>query len=183
MLKGSFSGIDDYQMERFIASQTIMMSVEGIPAFYIQSLFGSKNDSRRMRQTGQKRAINRQQWNLRERQKKLDDLSTEESRIFRELKRRIKIRKDQPAFHPDATQFTLQLPNYLFGFWRQSLCRKQSLFVILNLTPNTVDLDLSRLNLFQNSVWRELISDKLIDHTDGVMLLNAYQTVWMSNEG
>ena len=44
MLKGSFSGIDEYQMERFIASQTIMMSVEGIPAFYIQSLFGSKND-------------------------------------------------------------------------------------------------------------------------------------------
>ena len=41
MLKGSFSGIDDYQMERFIASQT-MMSVEGIPAFYIQSLFDQK---------------------------------------------------------------------------------------------------------------------------------------------
>ena len=183
MLKGSFSGIDDYQMERFIASQTIMMSVEGIPAFYIQSLFGSKNDDRRMRQTGQKRAINRQQWNLGERQKKLDDLSTEESKVFRELKRRIKIRKEQPAFHPDATQFTLQLPNYFFGFWRQSLCRKQSLFVILNLTTNTVDLDLSRLNLFQNSVWRELLSDKVIDHTDGAMSLNAYQTVWISNGG
>ena len=134
-----------------------------------------------MRQTGQKRAINRQQWNLRERQKKLDDLSTEESKVFRELKRRIKIRKEQPAFHPDATQFTLQLPNNFFGFWRQSLCRKQSLFVIVNLTPNTLDLDLSRINLFQNSVWRELLSDKVIDHTDGVMSLNAYQTVWISN--
>ena len=55
--------------------------------------------------------------------------------------------------------------------------------MILNLTPNTVDLDLSRLNLFQNSVWRELLSDKVIDHTDGVMSLNAYQTVWISNEG
>ena len=28
MLKGTFEGIDDYQVERFIASQTIMMSIE-----------------------------------------------------------------------------------------------------------------------------------------------------------
>ena len=52
---------------------------------------------------------------------KLDDLSTEESKVFRELKRRIKIRKEQPAFHPDATQFTLQLPNHFWFLETKSL--------------------------------------------------------------
>ena len=36
-LKGTVNGPDAWQIDRFIASQTIMMSVEGIPAFYVQS--------------------------------------------------------------------------------------------------------------------------------------------------
>ena len=36
-LKGTIDGKDEFQIDRFIASQTIMMSVEGIPAFYVQS--------------------------------------------------------------------------------------------------------------------------------------------------
>ena len=42
----------------------------------------------------------------------------------------IKIRKEQPAFHPNATQFTLNLGSSILALWRQSLDRKQSIFAI-----------------------------------------------------
>ena len=165
MLKGTFDGIDDYQVERFIASQTIMMSIEGNPAFYIQSLFGSENDIEKLSQTGQNRAINRHQWKLEELRNTFKNNESKENYIFNELKRRITIRKSQKAFHPDATQFTLQLNNDLFGFWRQSLCRRQSLFVVTNLTKNRTKLELVELNLFQNTEWYELLSNEKVRDT------------------
>ena len=44
------------------------------------------------------------------------------------------LRKKQIAFHPNATQFTLQLGDLFFGIWRQSIDRSQSIFCISNLT-------------------------------------------------
>lgn len=181
MLKGTFAGVDDYQVERFIASQTIMMSIEGIPAFYIQSLFGSENDVEKLNRTGQNRAINRHQWNLEELRNTFKNNESKENYIFNELKRRITIRKSQKAFHPDATQFTLQLNNDLFGFWRQSLCRRQSLFVVTNLTKNRTKLELVELNLFQNTEWYELLTKEKVRDTKKPIFLQPYQTVWITN--
>ena len=42
--KGTFKGIDHMQIERFISAHAIMMSLEGIPAFYIHSILGTSND-------------------------------------------------------------------------------------------------------------------------------------------
>ena len=181
ILKGTFDGIDNYQIDRFIASQTIMMSIEGIPAFYIQSLFGAENDIEKLNQTGHNRAINRHQWDLKGLRDTLKKNKSKEYFIFNELKRRITIRKLQRAFHPDATQFTLQLNNELFGFWRQSLCRKQSLFVVTNLTNSKKKLELVELNLFQNTEWYELLSSKKIHNTKKPIFLKPYQTVWITN--
>ena len=157
------------------------MSIEGIPAFYVQSLFGSKNDIEKLNQTGHNRAINRHQWKLEELRHALKDIGSKEHYIFNELKRRITIRKLQKAFHPDATQFTLQLNDELFGFWRQSLCRKQSLFVVTNLTRKRKKLELVELNLFQNAKWYELLSNKRINNTRKPIYLSPYQTVWITN--
>ncbi len=181
ILKGTFDGIDNYQIDRFIASQTIMMSIEGIPAFYIQSLFGAENDIEKLNQTGHNRAINRHQWDLKGLRDTLKNNKSKEYFIFNELKRRITIRKLQRAFHPDATQFTLQLNNELFGFWRQSLCRMQSLFVVTNLTNSKKKLELVELNLFQNTEWYELLSSKKIHNTKKPIFLKPYQTVWITN--
>ena len=181
ILKGTFDGIDNYQIDRFIASQTIMMSIEGIPAFYIQSLFGAENDIEKLNQTGHNRAINRHQWDLKGLRDTLKKNKSKEYFIFNELKRRITIRKLQRAFHPDATQFTLQLNNELFGFWRQSLCRMQSLFVVTNLTNSKKKLELVELNLFQNTEWYELLSSKKIHNTKKPIFLKPYQTVWITN--
>ena len=42
-MKGTVKGEDEWQVQRFICSQTIMMSLEGIPAFYIHSLLATRS--------------------------------------------------------------------------------------------------------------------------------------------
>ena len=74
------------------------------------------------------------------------------SRVMAEMKRRIAIRTAQSAFHPNATQFTMHLGDKLFGFWRQSINREQSIFAIHNVTSETVDLPVLSINLIDSWV-------------------------------
>ena len=104
-----------------------------------------------------------------------------ESYIFNELKRLLQIRKKQPAFHPNAVQFTLHLGRNLYGIWRQSLDKRQSIFCISNLTESEVNLSLLDLNLIGFDNWIDLITDIEIDDTTKEMKLSPYQTLWLTN--
>ena len=100
--------------------------------------------------------------------------------MFDSLKRLISLRKEQLAFHPNATQFTLHLVDHLLGFWRQSLDRRQGLFCIHNLSA-TQSLPLSQLNLVVNYSWRELISRKSVEVDLPKWTLTPSQTLWINN--
>jgi sucrose phosphorylase len=60
-MKGNKQGVDHFQEARFLCSQAIMMSLQGIPAFYIHSLLATANDYDGVKSTGRARSINRQQ--------------------------------------------------------------------------------------------------------------------------
>jgi len=87
-LKGTTHGEDNFHVARFIASQTIMMSLEGIPAFYIQSLLASENDEARAAQAGHNRALNRTQWSGEDIDAAMSDENSPLFQIFYELKNR-----------------------------------------------------------------------------------------------
>ncbi|MCG6154401.1 sugar phosphorylase [Rubinisphaera margarita] len=180
-LKETNDGPDDYQVDRFICSQTVMMSLEGIPAFYIHSLLATPNDHEGVERTGRARSINRKQIAYPELQTKLDDESSATARVFRELVRRIRIRSEQPAFHPNATQFTLHLKSHFFGFWRQSMDRQQSIFCVSNLSAKRHTLQLSQLNLIATDTWHDLISGRRLNDKMGTIAFAPYQTVWITN--
>ncbi|MCP3429896.1 alpha-amylase, partial [Alteromonas sp. LMIT007] len=77
----------------------------------------------------------------------LDSPFSQHHKVLTRISQLIRIRKAQPAFHPNATQFTLQLGNQLFGYWRQSLDRKQSIFCISNISDEEQTILLSDINL------------------------------------
>jgi sucrose phosphorylase len=180
-MKGTYKGTDQLQIERFICSQVIMMSVEGIPAFYIHSMLATPNNFDTLEATHQNRSINRYHWDFQEISNLLDKPNTPNSRVFKELCRLIKIRRRQPAFHPNATQFTLQLKPTLFGFWRQSIKRDQSIFCINNLSDLPQELELSDLNLISIDKWRDLISGEELPDIFTTLKLQPYQCLWISN--
>jgi len=180
-LQGTVEGPDEWGLQRFLCAHAIMLGLEGVPAFYIHSLVGTRNDIERLEHTSQNRSINRHQWPLQRLMSALEDSSSSHHQVFQALKNLITLRKQQPAFHPNATQFTLHLGDALFGFWRQSLDRRQSLFCIHNVSCIEQRLPLSSLNLLVNQRWRELIMDQPIEESLSEWRLEPYQTLWITN--
>ena len=175
----AFNKESNLGFERFICIHTIMLSLEGVPALYIHSLFGTKNDHELFEKTGQNRSLNRGK--IKYEDIKLLDETKLQTKIFNKLKTLSNIRKRQRAFHPNAVQFTLHLGKNLYGVWRQSLDKKQSIFCISNLTDKDVDLSLLDLNLIGFDEWEDLISQNKFNDVTSKLTLFPYQTIWLTN--
>lgn len=180
-LQGTHEGPDKWGFDRFIAAHTIMMSLEGIPGIYIHSMLGTRNDYDRLAHTNHNRHINRHRWDYETLMGKLDDESSAHTKVYKRLTTLLTIRKNQKAFHPNATQFTLQLGTKLFGIWRQSIDRRQSIFCLTNVSLEPVKIALSDINLIDLDAWKDLITDEHITDLAGYLELQPYQSVWISN--
>lgn len=180
-LQGTTEGRDERGIERFICAHAIMLALEGIPGIYIHSLLATSNDYKKLEKTGENRSINRHQWDFSTLKLELADGKSQHSRVYDQLTELINIRKQQAAFHPNATQFTLHLTDKLFGFWRQSMDRMQSIFCVTNISDKAQSLVLADLNLIVTSEWHDLISGKIFIDTNEVLLLEPYQTIWITN--
>ena len=180
-LKGTLKGPDEHQQDRFLCSQTIVMALEGIPAFYIHSLLATPNDHEGVEKTGINRAINRHRWDYPTLREKLADPSTPQAKVLDCMKRRIDIRTKQKAFHPNAIQFTLQMGEEIFGIWRQSLDRDQSIFALHNVTDRPISLPVHTINLIGGDAWKDLLSGEEIEAGASVIHFEPYQCRWISN--
>ncbi|MBM7068785.1 sugar phosphorylase [Actibacterium sp. 188UL27-1] len=180
-MKGTFAGPDDWQEARFLCSQTIVMALEGIPAFYIHSLLATPNDHDGVDKSGQKRAINRHRWDYPTLLAHLEEPDSVHARTLSAMRDRIKLRGGQKALHPNATQFTMQLDHRIFGIWRQSLDRDQSIFALHNVSDTVVHVPPGQINLIDGDTWTDLISGEPITATGGDIPFAPYQCRWISN--
>ena len=181
-LQGTTHGPDHWGLQRFLCAHAIMLALEGVPGIYIHSLVGTRNDYQRVENAGHNRAINRHQWQYSELQDRLADANSSEHLVFNGISELLKIRRQQSAFHPNATQFTLHLGSGLFGFWRQSIDRQQSIFCISNITDQVQTLNLSDINLIDNENWVDLISQLPCDGIMQSIAMQPYQTLWITNQ-
>ena len=181
-LTQTYHGKDNYHLKRFLLAHTILFSMEGIPAVYIQNLFGTENDFQKVKQTNINRSINRKNWDYDMLVSKLQNKSSKNYRVFFELKKIITLRKKQAAFHPNATQFTLQLDDEFFGIWRQSIDRSQSIFCISNLSNKKKQISLLDINLISTNKWFDILSKKKIKKIDDYLFFQPYQTYWITNK-
>ena len=181
-LQGTVDGKDQWNFQRFICAHAIMFALEGIPGIYIHSILGTQNDYNKLANTHHNRSINRHRWQEDSLEAVLTDNHSHHYKVLSTLKFLLDIRIKQPAFHPNATQFTLHLGLQLFGFWRQSQNRKQSIFCVSNISNKPVALPLSELNLIITESWQELISQTKITELNQELILSPYQTVWIANQ-
>ena len=182
-MKGTFAGEDGHQVARFLASQTLVMALEGIPAFYIHALLATPNDREAVEKTGHNRAINRHRWDYGRLQALLEDPESDQHVVLQEMLRRIGIRRRQRAFHPNATQFTLQLDERVFGLWRQSLDRDQSIFALHNVSAEAVEIDPLAINLIEGEEWVDLLGGERVEPSGGPIGFAPYQCRWITNRG
>ena len=180
-LKTTFCGDDNLQIKRFQCAYVIMMAMEGIPAIYIHNIIGTRNNYDLIKLGKEKRTINRSIWDANELYEKLDDKKSTNYKILKSFKKILKIRQKQPAFHPNATQFTLNLGNSIFGIWRQDRNRKQSIFSISNITHKHISFPLEDINLIENEFWYDLLSNESINYHAASITMKPYQSLWITN--
>ena len=171
-----------FAVERYIAAHSILLALEGVPAIYFNSLFGTSNDQNAFIKTGIKRNINRFKWDFSNLSKKLKNKNSIENVIYSKILKIISLRQKQIAFHPNATQYTLTLGNKLFGVWRQSIDRSQNIFAITNISSVVRELKLSKINLFENQLWFDLLKPDESLNNLKILKLKPFQTVWISNK-
>ncbi|MEA3503619.1 MAG: alpha-amylase family glycosyl hydrolase [Bacteroidota bacterium] len=173
-MKKSLSGGEEWQQQRFICSQTIMMAFKGIPAFYIHSLLATKNNYTGFNKTKRARTLNRKKWNYDEITQKLSS-NTHHKIVLNELIRRIKIRKQHPAFHPESKQHWLNIKDEFIAFKRES--DQEDILCISNVTNSHQTLDLSSTNPAE-----DILSEEKFGRGYIAISLKPYETIWLKAE-
>lgn len=183
-MQGTRRGPDQWQLERFICSQAIMLALQGLPAIYIHSLLATPNYLKGVELTGHTRNINRRKWDYDELLDLLDSENTPNHQCFLSYRRLILLRCNEPCFHPDNPQTILNVDNHLFVILREDRQRGRRLLAVYNVTINPVSLEalvhlveLQGVNWY-NLIEGEFITDELYTHT-----LKPYQFMWLLDSG
>ncbi len=107
------------KVDRFIASQAIMLALQGVPGLYVHSLVGSPNDHAGLARTGRFRTLNREKWERAELEARLADPSRHEGQVLRRMGELLRARRAEPAFHPNGAQQVLDLGAAIFALERR----------------------------------------------------------------
>ena len=142
--------------DRFLASQSIQYALPGVPATYLPSLLGARNWLEGVRQTGRARSINRETFQISSLVGELDDPSSFRYSIFHRYCQLIRVRRQQPAFDPQASSKVLDLGPSVFALCRHSA--NQTLWALTNVSakPRQVALPVagrSLVDLLDGACW------------------------------
>ncbi|MDR9498683.1 MAG: sugar phosphorylase [Hydrogenovibrio sp.] len=179
-------GPDQWQVDRFICSQNIMMTLQGIPAFYIHSMVATPNDKEGVERTGRTRSINRRRWPLETLEALIESGRTSNAEVLKRLTNILQRRKKHKAFHPDTPQTVLDLGPDFFALWRDGSGKSALRFPLLaihNLTSEIKMLDLSLINgMDKASYWVNLLDNGGVAATETRYVMQPYQSVWLMPE-
>ena len=166
---------------RFICSQALALSLQGIPAVYFHSLCATPNDQEGFGETGRARTLNRKKWQLNELESMLGKKNTTGSKVFDWYVTTLRKRGAAPAFHPDASQEILDLGYSVFGLVRSSVDGNQSIVCLYNFLPQTCPFKPMNIlkKWFPSGGAKDLISGGEIHWASKALELRPYQALWL----
>lgn len=166
------------QVDRFVAAQAILLSLQGVPGIYVHSLFGSRNWREGVAETGRFRTINRQKWDRAAFEAELDDAASLRARVFGRYRALLRARTAEPAFHPGGAQQVLGLHPALFAFTRSAPDGTSHVLCIHNVSGSAVSLEDPSL---PPGPLRDLVGDGSYAASDGALKLEVapYGVLWL----
>ena len=163
-------------INRFLASQSIMLTLAGVPGIYFHSLFGSRNDTIAVQRTGKLRSINRTKLELEGLETKLAKPDSRQARVFTGFTHLLKTRRNQPAFNPAGGQQVLDLGPSVFALLRSAPHGGQRVLCLHEVAGRNVRLTVS-LDEAPQAEPRDLLSDNPV--TLDACHLSPYQVRWI----
>ena len=175
---------EQVDIQRFIASQAIMLSLAGVPGIYIHSLFGSRNCQRCVEESGRARSINREKFQRGDLEAELNQPGSRLQKVFSSYRRLLRLRKEQRPLHPSGDQQVLELSESVFALLRTSPDDKEKLLCLVNVLPRQQELevDVGGWVLPLSAGWQDLIGGHIYPVERGKLgvTLNEYQFVWLT---
>ncbi|WP_216361490.1 sugar phosphorylase [Candidatus Chloroploca asiatica] len=130
------------KIDRFIASQAIMLALQGVPGVYIHSLVGSGNYHPGLQASGIHRRLNREKWDLAELTARLADPTRREGTVLARMAHLIRTRRAAPAFHPNGSQQIHDLDPAIFAVERHAPDGSQRILCLHNVSATTRQITL-----------------------------------------
>ncbi len=174
--KSDFDPKGLFFLERYISAHAIMVSFEGVPAVYFNSLFGKSNDEAKYIITGNNRDVNRYKWNFNNITTKLRDKKSKQSIFYRNIGALLEIKRKQKAFHPNASRININLGPKIFCFKRISKDKKQSIICITNLSSKIQTPNFKKIGNY-----KDLLNSNLKFREGNSLILKPFQTLWLTN--
>ena len=175
--KSDYDQKGKFYFERYLSAHAIMISFEGIPAIYFNSIFGTANDEAKFIITGNNRDINRYKWNLKNISNKLKDSKTKQNKFYNSICNLLKIRRNQKAFHPNASRINIDLGRKIYGFKRISEDKKQTILCVTNLSSKIQTIKIDK----KNQKMKNLLNSKINIMNKKFLILKPFETIWLSN--
>jgi len=172
------------QVERFIASQAIMLSLAGVPGVYVHSLLGSRSFRAGVEETGRYRSINREKFRRDTLDAELRDPNSLRHRVFQRYVHLLRVRASQHAFHPNGAQHILVAEPALFALLRTSPDGRERILCVHNVSaaPQELRLDLAQLQMPLGRALEDLVGgvrQEVGADATLVLTIAPYQVLWM----
>ncbi|BBV71361.1 sucrose phosphorylase [Enterobacter kobei] len=161
---------DDERIARFILAHAVLLSFPGVPAVYIQSILGSRNDYEGVERLGYNRAINRKKYTAGQVDLELNNKQSIRHKIYSRLSEFIAIRRGERAFHPDAKAMFESLDEQILKIVRVA-DNGERITALFNFSHNVHTVYEEALSGV------ELLSGQAIDGTE--LTLNPWQVMWI----
>ncbi len=167
------------QVDRFMASQAIMLAVLGVPGIYFHSLFGSRGWPAGVQQSGHNRTINRQKLTSDELEIDLAAPTSIRQRVFTRYTHLLRTRAAQPAFDPYGEMAVMDAGEQVFALLRAGSLGNP-VICLQNVSGQAQDIDPKIISYLEDGQMRvvDLITDQPVD--PGPLSLAPYQTMWLT---
>jgi sucrose phosphorylase len=133
------------QIDRFIAANAILLSLQGVPGIYVHSLFGSPSDHEGMAHSGINRRLNRHKFILAELAANLSHPHSRCATVLARFSHLLRVRGSHPAFHPIAGQDILPSREVLH------IVRDSQLHCLINVTRHVQTVSVPGLDLLSGA--------------------------------
>ena len=160
---------DRERISKFVAAETLLFSLQGVPGIYIHSLLGSRNDYYGKTVSGIPRRINREKLDYQTLENQLTE-GTNRKEIFDTLVGRLNIRREESAFSPQAGQKVLKLNEQVISFIRENKTTKERIHVLINVSGREQHIAYEELNGY------DLLTGK---NVEAELTLNAWECAWV----
>lgn len=171
------------QVRRYVASRSIALVLQGVPAVYVHGVLGTPNDHELVKKTEHNRDINRGAIDSASPQFSFKDPNSKLSLLRRYGSKLNLTRTRHRAFHPHGDQRVLMISPDVFTVLRTSPEKDQHILTMTNVTNRACSVEIPIHDLkIEEKRWYDLLTEKewMAEGKKLSVNLQPYDVIWLT---